>query len=28
MDSNTIEFRIPVQPNEERVVTYTVHYTW
>lgn len=27
-DSQTIEFRIPLKPDEERVVTYTVHYTW
>jgi hypothetical protein len=27
-DSQTIEFRIPVKPDEERVVTYTVHYSW
>ncbi len=27
-DSQTIEFRIDLKPDEERVVTYTVHYTW
>jgi hypothetical protein len=27
-DSQTIEFRIPVKPDEERIVTYTVHYSW
>ncbi len=27
-DSQTIEFRVPVKPDEERVVTYTVHYSW
>jgi hypothetical protein len=27
-DAQTIEFRIPLKPDEERVVTYTVHYTW
>ncbi|MGD0744230.1 MAG: hypothetical protein ABSA45_03655 [Verrucomicrobiota bacterium] len=27
-DAQTIEFRIPVKPNEERTVTYTVHYSW
>jgi hypothetical protein len=27
-DSQTIEFRIPVKPDEERTVTYTVHYSW
>lgn len=28
LDSQRIEFRIQVQPNEEAVVTYAVHYTW
>jgi len=27
-DSQTIEFRIPLNPDEERTVTYTVHYSW
>jgi hypothetical protein len=27
-DSNTIEFRVPVAPGEEKVITYTVRYTW
>jgi hypothetical protein len=27
-DSQTIEFRIPIKPDEERTVTYTVHYSW
>jgi len=27
-DSQTIEFRVPVKPNEEKVVTYSVHYSW
>jgi len=27
-DSQTIEFRVPVQPDAERTVTYTVHYSW
>jgi hypothetical protein len=27
-DSQTIEFRIPVKPDEERTVTYSVHYSW
>jgi hypothetical protein len=27
-DAQTIEFRIPVKPDEERTVTYTVHYSW
>jgi hypothetical protein len=28
MDSQTIEFRVPVKPDEERVVTYFAHYSW
>ena len=27
-DAQTIEFRIPVKPDEEKVITYTVHYSW
>jgi hypothetical protein len=27
-DSQAIEFRILVKPDEERTVTYTVHYSW
>ncbi|MGD0745191.1 MAG: hypothetical protein ABSA45_08555 [Verrucomicrobiota bacterium] len=27
-DSQTIEFRVPLKPNEERIVTYSVHYSW
>ena len=27
-DAQTIEFRVPVRPDEERTVTYTVHYSW
>jgi hypothetical protein len=27
-DSQTIEFGIPLKPDEERKVTYTVHYSW
>jgi hypothetical protein len=27
-DSQTIEFRVPVKPDVERTVTYTVHYSW
>jgi hypothetical protein len=27
-DAQTIEFRVPVKPDEERIVTYTVHYSW
>jgi len=27
-DAHTIEFRVPVAPNGQGVVTYTAHYTW
>ncbi len=27
-DSQTIEFRVMLQPDEEKKVTYLVHYTW
>jgi hypothetical protein len=27
-DSQTAEFRVTVPPDGERVITYTVHYTW
>jgi hypothetical protein len=27
-DSATIEYRVTVQPGEEKIVTYTVRYTW
>lgn len=27
-DAQTIEFRVQVPPDSEKVVTYTVHYTW
>ena len=27
-DAQTIEFNIPVKPDEERTVTYSVHYSW
>lgn len=27
-DSQTIEFNVPVKPDEERTITYTVHYSW
>ena len=27
-DAQTIEFRVPVQPDEEKTVTYSVHYSW
>ena len=28
LDSKTIEFRVKVPPDGEKVVTYTAHYTW
>jgi hypothetical protein len=27
-DSQTIEFRVPMQPDEEKTITYAAHYTW
>ena len=27
-DSQTIEFRVAVKPDEEKTLTYTVHYSW
>jgi hypothetical protein len=27
-DSQTMEFRVQVPPDSEKVVTYTAHYTW
>jgi hypothetical protein len=27
-DSQTIEFRVPMQPAEEKTITYAAHYTW
>ena len=27
-DAQTIEFRVPVKPDEEKAITYTVHYSW
>jgi hypothetical protein len=27
-DSQTIEFRVVVDPDKEQILTYTVHYTW
>jgi hypothetical protein len=27
-DAQTIEFRVQVKPDEEKTVTYTVHYSW
>jgi hypothetical protein len=27
-DAQTIEFRVPVKPDEEKTVTYTGHYSW
>jgi hypothetical protein len=28
VDSRTMEYELILQPNEERTLTYTVHYTW
>jgi hypothetical protein len=28
LDSHTIEFPVTIKPDEEKVVTYQVHYTW
>jgi hypothetical protein len=28
LDSHTIEFPITLKPDEEKIVTYKVHYTW
>ena len=28
LDSSTIEFRVSLKPDEERTVTYLVHYSW
>lgn len=27
-DAQTVEFRVTVKPDEEKLVTYTVHYSW
>jgi hypothetical protein len=27
-DATTFEFRVPLQPDEEKTVTYTIRYTW
>ncbi|HEY4953215.1 MAG TPA: DUF4139 domain-containing protein [Verrucomicrobiae bacterium] len=27
-DAQTIEFHVPVQPDDEKTVSYTVHYSW
>jgi len=26
-DAQTVEFRVPLKPDEEQTVTYTVHYS-
>jgi len=28
MDSKTVEYEVTLQPDEERTLTYTAHYTW
>ncbi len=27
-DAQTVEFRVPLQPDEEKTITYAAHYTW
>jgi hypothetical protein len=27
-DARTIEYRVTLDPDEEKVITYTAHYTW
>jgi hypothetical protein len=27
-NAQTVEFRVPVKPDEEKVINYTVHYSW
>ena len=27
-DSKTIEYEVTLQPDEEKTLTYTAHYTW
>jgi len=27
-DAQTIEFSVPLQPDEEKTVTYVAHYVW
>jgi hypothetical protein len=27
-DSQTIEFHVPLEPGEEKTITYAAHYTW
>lgn len=27
-DAQTVEFRVPLQPGEEKTITYAVHYQW
>jgi hypothetical protein len=27
-DAQTIEFRMQLQPDEEKKITYEAHYTW
>jgi hypothetical protein len=28
VDSRTVEYEVTLQPDEERTLTYTAHYTW
>ncbi|MEY2438730.1 MAG: hypothetical protein QOI34_115, partial [Verrucomicrobiota bacterium] len=27
-NAQTMEFHVPLKPDEEKTVTYTVHYSW
>jgi hypothetical protein len=28
VDSKTIDYEVTLQPDEEKTLTYTAHYTW
>ena len=28
VDGKTVEYEVTLQPDEERTLTYTAHYTW
>jgi len=28
VDSKTVEYEVALQPNQEKAITYTAHYTW
>ena len=27
-NAQTAEFRVPLKPDEEKIIKYTVHYSW